>query len=1556
MFARIKLRIFMLLLLLFTAGVTEARLDENCVVTILNRVARVKPDGNWSIPNVPANAGRVRARATCQRSGVTTTGQSEYFLVPANGLINAIRIVFDDPKPVPARIVLTAPATTLAVGDTTQLTATVTLPDGTSQDVSSAIAGTNFVSSNTAIATVTDNGLVTAAAPGTVIINATNEGTLALARLVVSGSTDADGDGMPDEWETANGLDPGNAADAGADADSDGVTNLAEYTQGTNPRQVDSDGDGVTDGVELQTGTSPVDPASFNLAAAVTSISINPARVVMTHTPIAAEVTRQLQVAGTLLDGRSIDLTARGTTYSSSNLGVVTFGSASGLLIAGNNGSAVVTASNSGSSATTEVTVVTQTRVAVSSTTFDAQITALQVIDNLAYVTAGTKLTILDLTHRTAPAVRGTLTVAATTADIRVQNGYAYIAAANEGVVVVDVRNPAMPVKVTTFDTPGSAVDLALSGTSLYVADSAGGLRIVNVTTPASPQASGNVALPSPARAVSLSGSIATVVAGTSLYTVDVQNPVLPVIAGSVAVATAREVEASGSYAYVAAYTDGFSVVDISQPALPAVVATIPSQFYPHDLTLHNNYAFFADELFTNAIPVVDIQTPASPQYRAALNLASFGDPNGTAIDADGTYAYVGAGTLFMIALHSAIVDELGVAPTVSFVAPAPDTILTSNSQQRITLQIVDDIAVSSVIVTMNGERVSQLEQPPYAGNVWVPTIAATFDVTALDYGGNSTSARQTYRVSTGDLGTTIAGRVLLETQQPAAGARVTLSGNGRNTVTDASGAYRFENSATVGGSVRVTATYQSGTQIINKTSSSVPPVGGGTTAIPDLVLGRGLTVAFSSTRAGETVLEGEPIPIRIEAANDSNPQRVALTLYVDGTPQTLNYNTLPYIGTFKAPAGKSSISVRARAIDTVSNGYLDSAPIAFGVTPDPGTIVLGRVLDADGNPVGGATVSTDAPSGALLTSGDGAVAKAVSGLQTVTLADGTFRFDNAPSVDVYKLYASKSVGGITTSGTSTAVTPVRGGITNIPDIQLGRGPKLTLTSAADNDTTVVHNQELSFTIAGAPDPGTTFTTVTLNINGVGYYIGTFLPQTVQFTVPATGTTYTAEAVATDSRGNVVRVPRSWDVIADPFTTLTGTVKTADGNPVAGALVTVRRSVGENLLSFQGEYVGPLATLQATTDAEGKYTFTGVTTAVGDYVVKATKASASGGIMGESAAMHPVRGGITAVPDLTIAEPTGLVAEIPVDTFSNWTEIQGHKMAIGNGGAVHFVDLTNPVRPKIGGTLILAEWEWVNVIRFTADGNRAVVLMDTPELVMVDVTNLDTPTILGRLELGWDWPTDAVITGSIVAIAVEEDVVLVDISDPALPVEVGRLTLTRDADYLALSGNLLIVTQDDAVVLIDITNPAQPVLVKRLPTPIRLNRVVAEGTRAWLTGATELYLLDFTDPANPVLTPNVTPLAPLKTWLLAKSGNRLFVAGDTGPAEGRVAIVSLANPAAPTHAGNILAPAMAPYRPGWMSGTDKLLVLTSWWRRDDPRRHPDAGSVIHILRIPEPAP
>jgi hypothetical protein len=62
-------------------------------------------------------------------------------------------------------------------------------------------------------------------------------------------SRDANNDRIPDRWEKRNDLSL-NVNQAKRDQDQDGLKNLGEYRNGTDPREADSDADGTEDGTE----------------------------------------------------------------------------------------------------------------------------------------------------------------------------------------------------------------------------------------------------------------------------------------------------------------------------------------------------------------------------------------------------------------------------------------------------------------------------------------------------------------------------------------------------------------------------------------------------------------------------------------------------------------------------------------------------------------------------------------------------------------------------------------------------------------------------------------------------------------------------------------------------------------------------------------------------------------------------------------------------------------------------------------------------------------------------------------------------------------------------------------------------------------------------------------------------------------------------------------------------------------------------------------------------------------------------------------------------------
>ena len=68
--------------------------------------------------------------------------------------------------------------------------------------------------------------------------------------LMDPSSSDSDGDGLPDTWESVYGLSV-TQANASDDQDGDTLSNLVEFQQGTNPNISDTDEDGLSDGDEV---------------------------------------------------------------------------------------------------------------------------------------------------------------------------------------------------------------------------------------------------------------------------------------------------------------------------------------------------------------------------------------------------------------------------------------------------------------------------------------------------------------------------------------------------------------------------------------------------------------------------------------------------------------------------------------------------------------------------------------------------------------------------------------------------------------------------------------------------------------------------------------------------------------------------------------------------------------------------------------------------------------------------------------------------------------------------------------------------------------------------------------------------------------------------------------------------------------------------------------------------------------------------------------------------------------------------------------------------------
>src|SRR5437879_6284477 len=382
-----------------------------------------------------------------------------------------------------ASVDVSPPSAAVVVGQTLQLAAT---PKDASGNPLSGRAVT-WTSGNTAVATVSASGLVTAVAAGSATITASSEGRSGTAAITVNPPPVASVAVNP---ATAS-VQVGQTAQLTAtpqDASGNPLSGRVVTWASSNTAIATVNASGLVSAVAAGSATITATSEGKSGSAAVTVTTVPVAAVAVTPASLSVQVGQTAQLTATPQDANGNPLSGRTVTWTSSNQAVATV-NATGLVTGAAAGAATITATSEGKSGTAAVTVTPVPVASVAVTPASAsiqtggtiQLTATPKDANgkpltgrtVAWTSANGAVATVSTSGLVTGVATGTTTITATSEG---QSGTSSVAVSNAPVASVDVSPAAASLQVSQTlqltATPKDANGGPLSGRAVTWASS----------------------------------------------------------------------------------------------------------------------------------------------------------------------------------------------------------------------------------------------------------------------------------------------------------------------------------------------------------------------------------------------------------------------------------------------------------------------------------------------------------------------------------------------------------------------------------------------------------------------------------------------------------------------------------------------------------------------------------------------------------------------------------------------------------------------------------------------------------------------------------------------------------------------------------------------------------------------------------------------------------------------------------------------------------------------------------------------------------------------------
>jgi hypothetical protein len=204
-----------------------------------------------------------------------------------------------------------------------------------------------------------------------------------------------------------------------------------------------------------------------------------------------------------------------------------------------------------------------------------------------------------------------------------------------------------------------------------------------------------------------------------------------------------------------------------------------------------------------------------------------------------------------------------------------------------------------------------------------------------------------------------------------------------------------------------------------------------------------------------------------------------------------------------------------------------------------------------------------------------------------------------------------------------------------------------------------------------------------------------------------------------------------------------------------------------------------------------------------------------------------------------------------------------------------------------------------------------------------------TPKLLGTLAYDNDSAYAVQVSGTTVFLGLANYLKVINVSNPALPVEIGTAGVPVGA--LALLGNDLFVgTTDGRLVVYDVTSPTSPNQLSSTSMPVASAMTVSGHLLLVAAGDSGLLVYDVSNPSNPVMQSHYLADGSAPIWDVAAtvSGEAILAADSDG-----VIILNLANPSTPELVAQQPLPFFNPF-PAPSSGAGILTAFTIAYQKN----------------------